>query len=119
MLGANLFGIPNVSQASLEPVFGSVGPLLFSHCNMVWRSFVHARGPGYKSFDSSWCFISATCHSSISARFLIYRAHAVCFCVLVAILDPPKLSILNAFLSPQMKSFSFVPQCNISSLPSF
>jgi hypothetical protein len=30
----------------------------------------------------------AKCGSSLSARFLIYRAHAVCFCALVAILDP-------------------------------
>jgi hypothetical protein len=27
---------------------------------------------------------------SISARFLIYRSHAVCFCALIAILDPPE-----------------------------
>jgi hypothetical protein len=36
-------------------------------------------------------FFSAECGSSISARFLIYRAHTVWFCTLVAILDPPRI----------------------------
>jgi hypothetical protein len=31
-----------VSQAGLEPVSSSVGALLFSQCNMAWRSFVRA-----------------------------------------------------------------------------
>jgi hypothetical protein len=34
------------------------------------------------------CFFSANCGSSVSARFLIYVAHAVCFFPPVAILDP-------------------------------
>jgi hypothetical protein len=55
------------------------GSLLSSQCRMAWRSFVWAGGSGCQSFASSWCFFSARCGSSISARFLIYRAHAVCF----------------------------------------
>jgi hypothetical protein len=54
----------------------------------VWRSFVRAGGSWCQSFDSSWWFFSAKCSSSISAKFLIYGAHTVCFCPLVAILDP-------------------------------
>jgi hypothetical protein len=78
-----------VFQAGLELASGSVGALLLSQCNMAWRSIVWAGGSGCQSFDSSWCFFSAKCGSSVSAKFLIYGAHAVCFCPLVAILDPP------------------------------
>jgi hypothetical protein len=67
-------GLPDVSQADLELVSGSMGALLFSQCNVAWRSFVCARGSGYQSFDSSWCFLSAKGGSSVSAKFLIYRA---------------------------------------------
>jgi hypothetical protein len=67
------------------------GALLFFQCNVAWRSFVWARGSGCWSFESSWCFISAQGVSSLSARFLIYRAHSVCFCTLVTILDPQSL----------------------------
>jgi hypothetical protein len=55
MLGAHLFGLPNVSQAGLELTVAAAH--LFSQCNVVWRSFVWARGSGCKSFDSPWCFI--------------------------------------------------------------
>jgi hypothetical protein len=89
MLGTHLFGLSNVSQARLELVYGGMEALLFSQCNMAWRSFLWARGLECQSFDSAWCFISAKCGSSFSARFLIHRAHTVCFCALVAILDPP------------------------------
>jgi hypothetical protein len=70
-------GLPNVSQAGLELVSGSARALLFSQCNIAWRNFIWAGDLGYQSFDSSWCFFSAKCGSSISARFLIYGAHAV------------------------------------------
>jgi hypothetical protein len=69
--------------------------LLFSQCNMAWRSFLQDRGAGCWLFDSPWCFISAKSGSSVSARFLIHGAHAVCFCVLVTILD---LTICNCSL---------------------
>jgi hypothetical protein len=72
---------------------GSVQALLFFQCNVAWRSFVWAAHSGCHSFDSSSCFFSAKCGSSISAKFLIYGAHVVCFCPLAAILDP-----LNKFL---------------------
>jgi hypothetical protein len=62
---------------------------------MVWRSFVQARGLVCQSFDSSWCFISTKCGSSISAKFLIYGAQAVCFFTLVAILDPLIVALID------------------------
>jgi hypothetical protein len=41
MLGAHLFGLPNVSQAGLELASGGSGTLpVFSFCNVVWRSFL-------------------------------------------------------------------------------
>jgi hypothetical protein len=46
------------------------------------------RGSGCRSFSFPWCFTSAKCVSSVSARSLIPRAHAVCVCVPVTILDP-------------------------------
>jgi hypothetical protein len=78
------------SQAGLEPAFGGEGALLLSQCKVAWRSFVQAGGLGCWSFASSWWFFSAKCGSSISAKFLICRAHSVCFLPLVAILDPTK-----------------------------
>jgi hypothetical protein len=81
-------GLPNVSQAGLELTFGGVGALLISQCNVTWRSFVWARGSGCQSFDSSWCFFSDKCGFSISAIFLIYRAHDLCFCTLLTIMYP-------------------------------
>jgi hypothetical protein len=68
----------------LELASGCMGALLFSHCNVVWRSFVQAGGSGSRC---SWCFFSAKCGFSISAKFLICGAHAVCFFPLVAISD--------------------------------
>jgi hypothetical protein len=49
----SLVGLPNVSQAGLEPVSGSAGALLFSQCNVVWRSFVWPGTSGCGSFGSS------------------------------------------------------------------
>jgi hypothetical protein len=46
-------------------------------------------GFGSQGCASSWWFFCAKCGSSISARFLIYGAHAICFLPLVSILDPP------------------------------
>jgi hypothetical protein len=83
-----------VSQMSPKQVWrwqlAAAAALLFSQCNVAWRNFLWARGSGCQSFDSPWCFISAKCGSSISARFLIHRAPAVCYCTLAAILDPQK-----------------------------
>jgi hypothetical protein len=45
-----------------------------------------------------WFFLvilSAKCCSSLKARFLIYGAHAVCFCTLIAMLDRNKMFVLN------------------------
>jgi hypothetical protein len=81
-------GLLDVSQAGLELV-SVIGALLFSQCNVLWRSFVQDGGSGCQSFDSSWCFFSAKCGSSVSVKCLICGAHAVRFCTLVTILDPP------------------------------
>jgi hypothetical protein len=48
---------------------------------------VQAGGLRCWSFASSWWFFSAKCGSSLSARFLIYGVHAICFLPLVTILD--------------------------------
>jgi hypothetical protein len=62
-------GLPNVSQAGLELVSGGTASLLFSQCNMAWRSFVWAGSSRCRSFDSSWCFISAKCGSMSQQDF--------------------------------------------------
>jgi hypothetical protein len=78
-----------VSQAGLELASGGTGALLFSLCNMAWRSFVQAGCSGCRSFDSSWWFCFCQVWLSVSAKFLTYGAYPVCFCPLVTILDPP------------------------------
>jgi hypothetical protein len=99
--GANLFGLPNVLQAGLEPemaavvVVAVVAAHKFSQCNMAWRSFPWVRGSGCQIFDSPLWFISPKCGSSVSAWFWSQRAHTVCFCTLVAILDPPQVHLIN------------------------
>jgi hypothetical protein len=57
------------------------------HGDAIYKYGEAFYGSGCQSFDFSWCFFSVKCGSSVSARFLIYRAHTVCFCTLVAILD--------------------------------
>jgi hypothetical protein len=59
-------------------------------------------GYGFRvlSFNSPWCFLSTKHGSSVSARSLIHRVHAVYICVPVTILDPlcyifKFISILN------------------------
>jgi hypothetical protein len=42
VLGTHLFSVPNVSQTGLELAYGGAEALLFSQCNVVWRSFVQA-----------------------------------------------------------------------------
>jgi hypothetical protein len=71
MLICSPVGLPDVSQPGLVPASGSMGALLFSQCNVAWRSSIWAGGSGHQSFDSSWCFFSAKCGSNVSARFLI------------------------------------------------
>jgi hypothetical protein len=90
--GAHLFGLLNVSQAGLEPValvvtVAEAATHLFSQSNVVWRSIPWAKSSGCQGFDSPWCFTSAKCGFSISARFWSHRAHAFWFCTLVAILE--------------------------------
>jgi hypothetical protein len=77
-----------ISQADFDLVSCSVGALLVSQCNVVWRSFVQVGGLRCWSFASSWWYFSAKCGASISARFFIYGAHTACFLPVVTILDP-------------------------------
>jgi hypothetical protein len=60
----------------LEPASGSAGALLFSQCNVAWRSFDRLGVQGVEVLILLGAFFSDKCGSSISARFLIYRAHA-------------------------------------------
>jgi hypothetical protein len=89
MLGARLFGLPKVSQAPLELAASGMGMVanLFSQCIVAWRRVPQAKGSGCQSFNSPWCFTSTKCGSSVSARSLIHRAHAVFNCAPVTILD--------------------------------
>jgi hypothetical protein len=91
-------GLPNVSQAGLEPTSDGMAAPLFSQCDVVWRSFPQARGSGCWSFDSPCCFISSKSGSSVSVRFWSLRAHTVCFCAIVAILDQSLKSDFEANL---------------------
>jgi hypothetical protein len=77
-----------ISQAGLEPASGSMGALLFSQCNVAWEALYWLGVQGIGVLLLLGGFFSAKCGSSISAKFLIYRAHAVSFCPLVTILDP-------------------------------
>jgi hypothetical protein len=107
----------DVSQAGLELVSGGALALLFSQCNVVRRNFVWAGGSGCWSFNSPWCFISALGGCSISARFLIYGAHAVYFYTLVTILDPIAFSICTWMNLVWKPSICHLPV--ISSTPVF
>jgi hypothetical protein len=60
-------------------------------------------GLGIQEFDSSWWFFPAKGGSSISAKFLIYRAHAFCFCPLDTILDQAKKMLLLVSVHVKMK----------------
>jgi hypothetical protein len=80
MLGAHLFGLLNISQAGLELAAGGGGSPPVLSVKVAWRSLPWARGSGYRSFDSCWCFTSAKHGSSISERSLIHGSHAVCLC---------------------------------------
>jgi hypothetical protein len=59
-------GMLNVSQAGLELVVPE--PTCF-FCVIGMENLLWAEGLGCQSFDSSWCFFSANCGSSISASF--------------------------------------------------
>jgi hypothetical protein len=56
-------------------------------------------GFGMSDFCFFWWFFFYKCDSSISARFLIYGAHAVCFFPLVTILDPSVLGFSKIFFN--------------------
>jgi hypothetical protein len=83
----HLFGLPHIW--SQWPMAGGQWPAAVwgwqptcsLKCIMAWRRFPQARGSECQSFNSPWCFTSAKCGSSISARSLIHAPHAVCICV--------------------------------------
>jgi hypothetical protein len=88
----SLVGLLDVCQASLEVASHNLEALLFPQFNVAWRNFVQARSSVCWIPHCSWWFLSAKCGSSVSAKFLIYGAHTVCFCTLVTILDPLRIS---------------------------
>jgi hypothetical protein len=69
-----------------------VAALKLSMCNMFWGCLPLARDSGCERFDSDWCFTSAKCGSSISAGFGV---QAICFCIIVTILDHFLIVILK------------------------
>jgi hypothetical protein len=72
-----------VSQAGLELASGSTD---FSMLHVVEKLCT-----GWVFGVLEFCFLVfffCQCGSSVPARFLIYRAHTVCFLLLLAILDP-------------------------------
>jgi hypothetical protein len=71
-----------ISQAGLELASGGAGALQVSQCNVAWRNQFSVL-----EFCLLLVVFSASCSSRVSARFLIYGSHAVCFLPLVAILD--------------------------------
>jgi hypothetical protein len=70
--------------------------------SVMWceEAFPGLGAQGVDVFDSPCCFISSKCGFSISARFCSLGAYVVCFCALVAILDPQLLIFVNLFLYP-------------------
>jgi hypothetical protein len=85
-------------------------PSCFLSVNVTWRSSVRARGSGCRSFDSSLCFFSVKCGSSVSARFLIYGAHAVSAdksssWILLVPFSAFQSLTLNHFFSPFLSPF--------------
>jgi hypothetical protein len=60
---------------------------------VAWEAF-HCLGVQMPKFQLSLVFTTAKCVSSVSASSLIPRAHAVCDCVPVAILDPQSMTFL-------------------------
>jgi hypothetical protein len=65
MLSAHLLACWMSPKQVWSQCLAVVGALLFSQCNVAWRSFPWARGSGCWSFDSPCCFISAKCSLSI------------------------------------------------------
>jgi hypothetical protein len=89
------------SQADLELASGSLEALLFSQCNVAWRSFVLAGGWGCWSFASSWCFFS--CHVWIQHLSKIFDLPRSC-CLL-----PPSSHHLGSSSARAISDKSFYP----------
>jgi hypothetical protein len=73
-----------ISQAGLELASDGEGTLLVSQYNMAPGGALYGLGV----WGVGVLLLLGVFGSSISARFLIYGAHAVCFLLLVTILDP-------------------------------
>jgi hypothetical protein len=65
------------------------GALLVSPYIVAWGRYVWAGGLGVSEFCFFLVVFPPRCVSSISARFLLYGAHTICFLPLVTILEPP------------------------------
>jgi hypothetical protein len=105
-----------ISRAGKDLASGCAGVLLVSPYNVAWRSYVQAGGLEVSEFCFFLVFFPARCVSSISARFLLYGAHAICFLPLVTILDPSLVIFffkLVSFIQKTMqKQSDFFPQIN-------
>jgi hypothetical protein len=73
---------------------------------LVWGSYVWAGGSRVSEFCLFLVVFPARCVCRDSARFLLYRAHAICFFPLVAILEPlPLFIFLMLLFATQHKIF--------------
>jgi hypothetical protein len=90
-------GLPSMIGAAGQQAWQTCGVVahLFFQCTMVWRSLPRAMCSGCRCFSSPFCFTSAQCVSSVSARSLIHEVHAVCVCAPVTILDPPTIDFFS------------------------
>jgi hypothetical protein len=79
-------GLLDVSQEGLQLAFGELSCFL----SVTWcAEALYGLGiQGVESLIPLGAFFSANFGSSISVKFLIYRDQAICFCILVTILDP-------------------------------
>jgi hypothetical protein len=76
-------------------------PLFSVYCGM--EKLCAGWGFGMSEFCFFLVVFPAKCGSSISARFLLYGAHTICFLPLVTILDPPELCLFLTFLHVQFE----------------
>jgi hypothetical protein len=72
--------------------------LSVSQCNVAWRSLIRVVGSACRCFDSSWWFFLPSVAPASLAKLLIYGVYAVCFCPLVAILDPLSIFLHTDYL---------------------
>jgi hypothetical protein len=78
----------------------------------LWRWFTWARGSEC-CFSSPWCFTSAKSVSHVSEKSLVHRAHMICSCVAIAILDLPWISLVHFILFVSFCLVQFFPMLGV------